>query len=84
MTVPGGVGGDVPDTLIPSNVTFNRSTTDGCFWQVSGLVQLGTTTHCEGIVPSQTSISLQTGASLRGRLPSQTAVTLDTNEVVEP
>jgi hypothetical protein len=54
------------------------------FWQVAGLVDLGTTSHLEGIVLSQTSIALRTGASVNGRLLAQTAVTLDGSTVVEP
>jgi hypothetical protein len=54
------------------------------FWQVSGLVDLGTTAHLEGIVLSQTSITLRTGASVNGRLLAQTAVTIDGSTVVQP
>ena len=54
------------------------------FWQVSGLVDLGTTAHCEGVVLSQTAITLRTGASINGRLLAQTAVNLDGNTVVQP
>jgi Ice-binding-like len=54
------------------------------FWQVSGLVELGTTAHLEGIVLAQTSVSLRTGASVNGRLLAQTAVTIDGSTVIEP
>lgn len=54
------------------------------FWQVAGLVDLGTTSHWEGIVLSQTSITLRTGASIEGRLLAQTAVSIDASSVVEP
>ena len=54
------------------------------FWQVSGLVDLGTTAHCEGVILAQTSITLRTGASIKGRLLAQTAVNLDGSTVVEP
>jgi hypothetical protein len=54
------------------------------FWQVSGEVQLGTTSHFEGIVLSQTAITLATGASINGRLLAQTAVDVDASTVVEP
>ena len=54
------------------------------FWQVSGLVDLGTTAHCEGVVLAQTSITLRTGASIKGRLLAQTAVNIDGSAVVEP
>lgn len=54
------------------------------YWQVSGKVVLGTTSHLEGNVMSQTAISLATGASVNGRLLAQTAVTLDKATVTKP
>lgn len=54
------------------------------FWQVSGLVDLGTTAHLEGVVLTKTSATLHTGASINGRLLAQTAVTLDGSAVVQP
>ena len=54
------------------------------FWQVAGMVDLGTTAHCEGVILSQTAITLQAGASVNGRLLAQTAVTLASSTVVEP
>lgn len=57
---------------------------ENVFWQVAGLVDLGTTAHAEGIILTQTSITLRTGASVDGRLLAQTAIDLDSNTVVEP
>jgi hypothetical protein len=54
------------------------------FWQVAGLVELGTTAHCEGVVLTQTSVTLRTGASINGRLLAQTAVNIDASTVVQP
>ncbi len=54
------------------------------FWQVSGLVDLGTTAHCEGNILSQTSITLGTGASVDGRLLAQTAVKIKSSTVKRP
>ncbi len=54
------------------------------FWQTSGAVTLGTTSHFEGIILGQTGINLKTGASINGRLLAQTAVTLQMNTVVQP
>jgi len=54
------------------------------FWQVAGLVDLGTTAHAEGVVLTQTSVTLRTGASINGRLLAQTAVNIDGSSVVEP
>jgi hypothetical protein len=54
------------------------------FWQVAGSVDLGTTSHFEGIVLCQTMINLRTGASVQGRLMAQTAVNLDSSTVTQP
>jgi len=54
------------------------------FWQSSGVVSLGTTSHFEGIVLSLSSITLDTGASINGRLLAQTEITLDQNTVTQP
>lgn len=54
------------------------------FWQVSGAVTLGTTSHFEGNLLGATSIAVQTGATINGRLLAQTAVTLQMNTITAP
>jgi Ice-binding-like/Bacterial Ig-like domain len=54
------------------------------FWQVAGLVDIGTTSHAEGIILSKTSIKLGTGASINGRLLAQTSVNIDSSTVTAP
>ena len=54
------------------------------YWQTTGAVTLGTTSHFEGIILGKTGINLQTGASINGRLLAQTAVTLQKNTVKLP
>jgi Ice-binding-like len=54
------------------------------FWQVAGLVEIGTTAKFEGTILTQTSVAMRTGASITGRLLAQTAVSLDGNAVVAP
>jgi len=53
------------------------------FWQVAGIVTVGTTADMEGEVLSLTQIIMQTGATANGRLLAQTQVTLDGNTVVK-
>ena len=54
------------------------------FWQVAGQATLGTTSHFEGILLSQTAINLRTAASMTGRALAQAAVVLDSNAVTQP
>ncbi len=54
------------------------------FWQTAGAVTLGTTSHFEGNILSQTGINMQTGATINGRMLAQTAVTLQMNTVTKP
>ena len=54
------------------------------YWQTTGAVTCGTTSHFEGNILSMTGINLQTGASIVGRMLAQTAVTLQMNTVDKP
>lgn len=51
------------------------------YWQVAGMVTMGTTSHFEGTILSKTLIAMKTGASINGRLLAQTAVSLQKNVV---
>jgi cytoskeletal protein CcmA (bactofilin family) len=57
---------------------------ENIFWQVGGAVTLGTTSHLQGTLLGQTSIAVQTGATIMGRLLAQTAVTLQMNTIINP
>ena len=74
LTVAGGIKVVLAGDALPKNV----------FWQVAGAVDLGTTSHMEGVVLCQTAITLKTGSSINGRLLAQTAVTLAASTVVQP
>ena len=74
LTVSSGVQIRLVGGALPQNV----------FWQVAGLVDLGTTAHFEGVVLTQTSVTLRTGASIDGRLLAQTDINIDASSVVEP
>ncbi len=74
LTVSSGVRIVLAGGALPENI----------FWQVSGLVELDTTSHLEGVVLSQTSVTLRTGATLNGRILAQTAVNIDGSTIVEP
>ena len=74
LTVSNGVIVHLSGGALPKNI----------FWQVAGQATLGTTSHFEGIILSQTGINMQTGGSINGRLLAQTAVTLQMNTVTQP
>ena len=54
------------------------------FWQISGTVAIGTTSHFNGVILAKAKIALKTGASANGRLLAQTAVSLEQNAVTRP
>jgi len=54
------------------------------FWQVSGAVTMGASTHFEGIILGKTGITFGNLASINGRLLAQTAVVLDATTVTVP
>ena len=92
VTLNGG-GNDVWIFQIAQDLTMESATrieltggalAENVFWQVAGLVSVGTTAHIEGIVMAATSITLETGATINGRLLAQTAVSIDGATVVEP
>jgi hypothetical protein len=54
------------------------------FWQVTGLVTVGTTAHFNGVVLTATAVTLQTGSVVNGRLLAQTAVSIGASTIVQP
>lgn len=88
-----GTANEVWIFQIAQDLTFSSGTrvtlaggalSKNVFWQVAGQVELGTTSHIEGTVLSQTAITLRTGATANGRLLAQTAVSIDGSTVVQP
>jgi Ice-binding-like len=68
-----------------TNVLLSGGALSGnVFWQVAGVVDLGTTAHFEGVVLTKTAVTLETGASINGRLLAQTAVDMAADTVVGP
>ena len=54
------------------------------FWQVSGAVTLGTTSHFEGNILGKTGITIQTLGTMNGRALAQTLVALQQATVTKP
>jgi hypothetical protein len=94
INLVGGGGSDdvwifqVSGDLILSNGTAmslsGGALAKNIFWQVAGTATLGTTSHTEGTILSQTSITFGTGATMNGRAFAQTNVALDQAVVTQP
>jgi hypothetical protein len=54
------------------------------FWQVAGATTIHANAHFEGIILDQTSITLQTNASMNGRALAQSLVAIDNNAITAP
>ena len=74
LTVSPGVQVILAGGALPRNI----------FWQTFAASDIGTTVKFNGVILSQTSIAMKTGASINGRLYAGTAVTLDSNAVTSP
>ncbi len=92
VTIAGGpddvwifqISGGITEASNVSVTLSGGALPENIFWQTAGAVALDTGAHLEGIVLSQTEITLATGATVNGRLLSQTAVTLNASTVTEP
>jgi hypothetical protein len=74
LTVSSGVQIILAGGALPKNV----------YWQTFAAADIGTTSKFSGVILSQTSIALKTGATINGRLLAGTAVTLDHATVTQP
>jgi len=73
LTVSSGVQIILAGGALPQNV----------YWATFGVADLGTTSQFNGVILSQSSIAMKTGASINGKLLAGTAVTLDQNTVTQ-
>jgi hypothetical protein len=78
------ISGDLKLAAAKAMILSGGARAKNVFWQVAGAVELGTTSHSEGIVLCKTAITLGTGASINGRLLAQTAVNVASSTVTEP
>lgn len=92
VTIAGGsndvwifqISGDLTVSAATNIILTGGAQAKNIFWQVAGQATMGTTSHFEGIILSQTGITFQTGASMNGRALAQTAVVLDSNAITKP
>lgn len=73
LTVSSGVQIILAGGALPQNV----------YWQTFAAADFGTTSQFKGVVLSQTSIVMKTGATMNGRMLAQTNVSLDASTVTQ-
>jgi hypothetical protein len=78
------VTNDITMTSDISVILANGAQAQNIFWALAGQMTIGTNSHFEGIVLSQTAIHFQTGASFNGRALAQSAITLESNTINQP
>jgi hypothetical protein len=78
------ITGDLTESSAKQVKLLGGARAKNVVWQVAGLVDLGTTSHFEGVILCKTGITLRTGATLNGRLFAQTAVKIDSSTVTLP
>jgi len=78
------VTGDLKLSAAKEMILSGGARAENIFWQVAGEVDLGATSHAEGIVLVKTAITLETGSSINGRLFAQTAVNIAGASVTQP
>jgi len=78
------VGGNLTQAANTTVTLAGGALPQNVFWQVSGNVAISQGAHFEGVILSQTDISLVTGASVNRRLYSGSALALDANAITQP
>jgi hypothetical protein len=78
------VAGDVTMSAAKAITLTGGAKAKNIFWQVAGQVTVGATAHFEGIILSQTAITLQTGSTMNGRALAQTQVVLQQATITQP
>jgi len=89
VTIEGGpndvwvfqVNGALAMAASVSVVLTGGARAENVFWQVNGALNIGATSHFEGIALTSTAINVGAGSSVNGRLLAQTAVAVDTCEI---
>ena len=76
--------GDLSQPAATSVTLSGGARAKNIFWQLAGQVTLGANSHFEGVIPSKTAITLQTGATMNGRALAQTQVVLQQATITQP
>jgi hypothetical protein len=78
------ITGDLTMSATKSMTLSGGALAKNIVWQVAGAVDLGATSHAEGVILAKTAITLGAGASINGRLLAQTAVNIASSTVTAP
>ena len=70
--------------LVEDGTGNGKPKASNIFWQVAGFVDVGRTSHLEGVFLVKNHASFRTGSSLNGRILAQTACTLDAATITQP
>jgi len=92
VTIAGGandtwifqITNDVDLTAATNIILSGGAQADNIFWLVAGQVTIHENAHFEGIIISQTAITMQTTASFHGRALAQSLIALDDNAITAP
>lgn len=78
------IAGDLDVSTAKNVILSGGARARNVFWVVAGQATIHANAHFEGVILSQTGITLQTNASLHGRALAQSLVALDDNAVTAP
>jgi len=92
VTIAGGaddvwifqISNDLDLSTATSVILSGGALAKNIFWQVSGETTIHANAHFEGIILSQTGITLQTTASMNGRALAQSLIAIDDNAITAP
>lgn len=78
------ISGDLTLSAAKKVILAGGARAKNVVWQVAGQATFDTTSHFEGILLSQTGVTLNTNASMNGRVFAQSLVALDNNVLTQP
>jgi hypothetical protein len=78
------ISGDLDESAAKNVILAGGAKAGNIFWQVAGQATIHADAHFEGILLSQTAVTLQTNATMNGRILAQTQIALDDNDVTAP
>ena len=78
------ISNDLDESTAKNVILSGGAQAKNIFWQVAGEATVHANAHFEGIILSQTGITIQTTASLHGRALAQSFVAIDNDAITAP